>query len=162
MKAATISECGKYRYTLSRMLRSSGPLYAFFGINPSTADAIVPDATVRKWTGFVTAWGGRGYIVGNAFAYRATKVRELAGVEDPVGEWNNFHLNELIRQADILVPCYGRTSKVPKDLRGEFERLRVRLRESGKPVKIFGLTKCGHPMHPLMLAYSTQLQDWAA
>ena len=82
-KSAIISHCGKYRYRLDRMVSDSGPVYAFFGVNPSTADASVDDATVRKWRGFVQRWGGSRFIVGNAFAYRSTDVRQLAAVEDP-------------------------------------------------------------------------------
>ena len=37
---AVISNCGMYRYRLDRTVSDSGPVYAFFGVNPSTADAI--------------------------------------------------------------------------------------------------------------------------
>ena len=40
-KSAIISHCGKYRYRLDRTVSDSGPVYAFFGVNPSTADASV-------------------------------------------------------------------------------------------------------------------------
>ena len=73
-KSAIISHCGTYRYRLDRMVSDSGPVYAFFGVNPSTADASVDDATVRKWRGFVQRWGGSRFIVGNVFAYRATGI----------------------------------------------------------------------------------------
>ena len=85
-KSAIISHCGKYRYRLDRMVSDSGPVYAFFGVNPSTADASVDDATVRKWRGFVQRWGGSRFIVGNVFAYRATDVKELATAVDPFGD----------------------------------------------------------------------------
>lgn len=62
---AIISPCGKYRYRLDRSVADSGPVYAFFGVNPSTADASIDDATVRKWRGFISRWGGSRFIVGN-------------------------------------------------------------------------------------------------
>ena len=55
---------------------------AFFGVNPSTADASSDDSTVRKWRGFTQRWGGSRFIVGNVFAYRSTDVRQLAAVEE--------------------------------------------------------------------------------
>nr|UBL09545.1 Phage protein [Enterobacter cloacae] len=49
----------------------------------------------------------RRFIVGNAFAFRATDVRELATAVDPVGPENEIHLERIIRDADVLVPCWG-------------------------------------------------------
>lgn len=159
-RAATFSPCGLYRYRLDRTVGMHGPVYAFFGINPSTADASVDDATVRKWIGFTKAWGGSRFIVGNAFAYRATDVRQLAAVEDPYGDEIGDYITDIIDEADILVPCWGNTSKVPPKLQGAFDVLMDALTSSGKPVRHFGLTKAGDPMHPLMLPYSCTLKEF--
>ncbi len=78
-----------------------------FGVNGSTATATEDDHTVRKWIGFTKVNGGRRFIVGNAFAFRATDVRELATAVDPVGPENEIHLERIIRDADVLVPCWG-------------------------------------------------------
>ncbi len=160
-RSAWLSECEKYRYTLSRTWRDDGVLYAFFGINPSTADANIDDATVRKWIGFTERNGGKGFIVGNVFAYRATDVKDLAKCEDPVGGKANLgHINTIIKKADILVPCWGNASKVPAPLKHNISALMLTLVESGKPIKIFGKTKSGDPKHPLMLGYDTPLVDY--
>lgn len=156
--SAIISPCGLYRYRLDRSVGMGGPVYAFFGINPSTADASTDDATVRKWIGFTKAWGGSRFIVGNVFAYRATDVKNLAAVEDPFGDDIGDHTTDIIAEADILVPCWGRTDKVPPKLQFAFDVLMDALVSSGKPVKHFGRTKGGDPKHPLMLGYSTQLE----
>lgn len=160
--AAIISECGKYRYRLDRDVSPvfGGPVYAFFGVNPSTADASIDDATVRKWRGFVTRWGGSRFIVGNVFAYRATDVRELAKTQAPIGPLNEPHLREICEEADILVPCWGDRGKLPKDLRQHLDYAMAYLGYMGKPVKAFGLSKSGDPLHPLMLGYDTPLVDW--
>lgn len=155
--SAVLSTCGVYRYRLERTVRDLGTTYGFFGVNPSTADATVDDATVRKWRGFVDRWEGWRFIVGNAFSYRATDVRELQRVADPVGPDNDFHIEQIIREADVLVPCWGNTQKVPPALRPRFDRVLDMLRASGKPVMTFGLTGGGDPKHPLMLGYSTRL-----
>ena len=154
---AVISSCGMYRYRLDRTVSDSGPVFAFFGVNPSTADASSDDSTVRKWRGFTQRWGGSRFIVGNVFAYRATDVRQLATVEDAFGDLIGDHTTSIIAEADILVPCWGNTSKVPPSLRFAFDALMDALLSSGKPVKCFGLTASGDPRHPLMLGYSTSL-----
>jgi hypothetical protein len=158
--SAVISPCGKYRYRLERAVGQSGPVYAFYGVNPATAGPVQNDHTVRKWIGFVTRWGGSRFIVGNAFAYRATDVRELATVDDPYGPDIGDHITKIIEDADIHVPCWGRTDKVPAQHQGAFDILRDALMSSGKPVRIFGLTKSGDPLHPLMLGYDTPLVPW--
>ena len=157
-RSAWLSECNKYRYTLTRTWNDCGLLYAYFGINPSTADANIDDATVKRWIGFTGRNRGKGFVVGNVFAYRATNVKELADVYDPVGGNSNYtHLKNIISDADVLVPCWGNTKKVPERLRGEIESLKDIILDSNKPVKVFGWTKSNDPKHPLMLPYSTQL-----
>lgn len=141
-------------------MSTSGPTYAFFGVNPSTADATLDDATVRKWIGFVKRWGGRRFIVGNVFAYRSTDVKGLMQADDPIGPENRRHLQQIVAEADVLVPCWGDTKKVTGPLRHAFGHALVELLYTGKPVKHFGLTAGGDPKHPLMLGYDTPLIEW--
>lgn len=158
--SAVLSDDGLFRYRLEREVAESGAAYAFFGVNPSTADAEVDDATVRKWRGFVSRWGGSRFIVGNVFAFLATDVRALASAVDPIGRRNNDHLAQIIADADILVPCWGNRSKVPPALRSNFRWMLQTLHASGKPVMAFGKSKTGDPLHPLMLGYATPLTAW--
>jgi hypothetical protein len=97
----------------------------------------------------------------NPFGAVATDVRELARMDDPIGADNRAHIDAAIADADVLVPCWGSRTKVPKLLRGYFAHMLNRMRLSGKPILIFGLTQSGDPMHPLMLGYDTQLIEWA-
>jgi len=160
--SAILSPCGRYRYRLERDVQLDGKVFAYFGINPSTADATINDATVRKWIGFTKANGGRRFIVGNVFAYRATDVRKLAEVENPFGDEIGDHTTSIIEDADVLVPCWGRINKVPARLQFAFDVLLDALMSSDKPVLHFGLTTCGCPRHPLMLSYDTPLVPWRA
>lgn len=167
MPSAVISPCGLYRYRLERdqiepitgvtsALQSQ--VVGFFGVNPSTADANVDDHTVRKWIGFCRRWAVPRFVVGNAFAYRATDVASLAGAEDPFGPDIGEHTTRIIEDVDILVPCWGDTSKVPPRLQFAFDVLLDALMSSGKPVLCFGTTRRGDPAHPLMLPYSCPLR----
>jgi hypothetical protein len=158
--SAVVSACGHYRYRLEREVQASGLVIAYFGINPSTADATIDDATVRKWRGFSRVNGGRRFIVGNVFSFRSTDVAALALCAAPKGPEHDRHLDEIIRDADVLVPCWGSTLKVPRALRGECEALLQKLLSTGKPVLHFGCTAAGDPKHPLMLGYDTPLSPW--
>ena len=155
---AILSECRNYRYTLSRDVSMFGDkVFAYFGVNPSTADETFDDQTVKKWIGFTEKNSGSKFLVGNVFAYRATDVNELAEVEDPVGPDNDEYLSGLIDQADVLVPCWGARDKLPKSLRERLDDVMSLLIASGKPVLCFGLTASGDPKHPMMLSYETKL-----
>lgn len=158
--SAVISACGLYRHRLDRAVQERGLVIAYYGVNGSTADEIENDQTVKKWFGFTLRNDGRKFIVGNAFGYRSKDVKLLASVDDPVGPDNAMHLQAIISEADIHVPCWGNRGKVPQRLHHHFDQLEMMLRQSGKPIKIFGLTKKGDPVHPLMLSYSIKLMDW--
>ncbi|HEP6287956.1 TPA: DUF1643 domain-containing protein, partial [Burkholderia vietnamiensis] len=158
--SAIISSCCGYRYRLEREIAPTGIVVAFFGVNPSRADASVRDQTDLKWTGFAHRRGARKYIAGNPFAYRSPYVRDLVAVVDPIGPENDAHLAQIITDADMLVPCWGDRGKLPKCLRPRLDVMADMLRASGKPVKVFGLTTGGDPKHPLMLSYDTKLIEW--
>ncbi len=157
---ADLSPCGIYRYRLERWVQDSGLVIAYFGVNPSTADASLEDQTTRKWRGFTLRNGGRAYIAGNPFAFRATDVRALANAADPVGPLNADYIDGIVQDADILVPCWGSRNKLPRQLHGVLDDLAERLRSNGKPVKVFGLAASGDPLHPLTLGYHRPLVDW--
>lgn len=152
---AVISPCEVYRYRLDRHV-GAGSLVAFLcGVNPSTADASIDDHTVSKWRGFGQRLGWRRFMVGNVFGYRATSVRELATAEDPFGPSNAQHITDMMAEADVLVPCWGRREKVPKMLRGQFDVILNAMRDTGKPMMCWGRTAGGDPLHVLTLGYDT-------
>ena len=158
--SAVISDCGLYRYRLDRDVQAKGIVIAYFGVNCSTADADLEDQTTTRWFGFTLRNGGRKYVAGNPFAFRSTDVRGLVTAADPVGPLNRWHLDQIIDEADLLVPCWGRRAKLPTPLRVHVDRLERTLRVSGKPLRAFGLTKGGDPLHPLFLGYDTPLVEW--
>lgn len=170
--SAILSVCEAYRYRLERNVAIplelgadgvyEGKVVAFFGVNPSTADALRNDATVRKWIGFCQRWGVPRFLVGNVFAFRSTNVKALRHAADPFGPDNDLHIAQIIAEADILVPCWGDRGKLHRDTRPHLDALLARLHASGKPVMHFGLTNGGDPKHPQMLGYITPLTLWAS
>lgn len=161
--SAIISPCGLFRYRLERDLQAphlGGPIVALIGVNPSTADAVINDPTIRKELGFGQRLGWSKIIKGNVFAFRTSKVRELTDAADPWGPDNGQHLVQILRDADLVIPCWGDRGKLHKGLRPWLDTMKPMLVRCGKPIRIFGLTQSGDPMHPLMLAYNTPLVPW--
>ena len=115
--SAIISDCGLYRYRLERHVLFGAGAVAWIMVNPSTADATADDATIRKVMGFSNRLGAGQVIVGNLFAFRATDVNALKAVRNPVGPFNDEHLEQIIADADQLVVAWGPTAKLPPALR---------------------------------------------
>lgn len=155
--SAVLSPCGLYRFRLERAVQNEGVATALIGVNPSTADATVNDATIRKDIGFGMVNGWRKIIKGNVFPFRATDVKELRSVADHRLDENAGHLLRIAADADILIPCWGSREKLPRELHKQLGWTLELLRTTGKPILHFGLTASGDPRHPLMLGYATKL-----
>lgn len=161
MGEAIISDCGRYRYRLERPCIFGEETTAVIMVNPSTADAVQDDHTIRKLLRFrqMHQWGD--LIVGNLFAFRATDVRELATAPDPVGPDNDYHLRTIIGEASRVVVAWGPTSKLPRALRERWRTITDIAQPLGKPLLSIGApAKDGHPRHPLMLAYHEPILAW--
>lgn len=159
MGEAIISNCGQYRYRLERQCEGGGNTVVVM-VNPSTADATHDDATIRKLIGFGNRnhWGC--ITVGNLFAYRATDVRELGRVYDPVGPENNAHLWRMITAAERVICAWGPVTKQPRMWQGIRWRKLVQI-AGDRPMFSIGVpAKCGHPKHPLMLPYDSPITPW--
>jgi hypothetical protein len=159
---AIISNCGLYRYRLERQGPGEGAT-AVIMVNPSTADAVEDDHTIRKLSGFGERNGWGRIIVGNLFAYRATDVQALKRAGDPVGPLNDDHLNQIFQEAERVVFAWGPISKQPTYHRGRWRQVASMAASCGhQPLSIGPAAKCGHPKHPLTLAYSLPILPWSA
>lgn len=144
--SAVISPCQRYRYRLGREWLTGKGGVLFVMLNPSTADAEKDDPTIRRCIGFAQRWGFQRLTVGNLFAWRATNPSDLLVADDPVGVENDYHLAEMSQEADAVIVAWG----VPGAYRdrGPYVLRRVL---AGK-IEHLGLTKEGHPKHPLYLS----------
>lgn len=78
---AVLTDDGLYRYRLERAWGTDGTnTVLFVMLNPSTADALEDDPTVRRCMGFAAHLDCARLLVGNLFAWRATDPRELQAV----------------------------------------------------------------------------------
>src|SRR5258708_39445492 len=104
---ADLSPDRLYRYTLRRTWDSTLPQILFIGLNPSTADAQRDDPTLRRCIGFARRWGYGQLVVGNLFAFRATRPTELRSCADPIGTDNDSWLQTLAASAGCVVVAWG-------------------------------------------------------
>lgn len=120
----------------------------FVMLNPSTADGDVDDATIRKCVAYARLWRYERLEVVNLFAYRATEPRTLLALnhnDDPVGPCNQEYFDRIIDRAGIVICAWGAHG----DHIGQDETALGWL--GGKRCYALGLTKGGHPRHPLYL-----------
>lgn len=142
------------RYSLTRTW-GDGDLVAFIGLNPSTANEIEDDPTIRRCMNYARAWGYESMVMLNLFAFRATNPKVMKDQADPVGILNNARLLEWVAGADRVVACWGTHGAHL----GRGAQVRAMLEPT--PLYTFGLTKNGHPKHPLYLPKSQRLEVWS-
>ncbi len=142
---ANISHCRKYRYSLSREWDSTLPKACFIGLNPSTADALEDDPTIRRCIGFAKAWGFGGLIMVNLFAFRATKPPDMLKADDPIGPTNDETIARETSAAGIVIAAWGADG-------GHRGRDRAVIAALSVPLHAIGLTQHGMPRHPLYMA----------
>ena len=94
---AVVSDDGAYRYRLTRcwtsdLFRDGDGQMLVVGLNPSTADAVHDDPTVRRCIGFAHREGCAELVIVNLFALRSPTPRRLVYAADPVGPENDRHI----------------------------------------------------------------------
>lgn len=150
-----------YRYTLSRLVpvtfsfeerKYGGNHVMFIGLNPSTADEVKNDPTIRRCRNFASRWGFSKMVMTNLFAFRSTMPEIMKRAGDPVGPDNDRWLKEIARDAGLIVACWGNhgswlfRSDSVKAMIPNLHCLRV----TGK----------GQPEHPLYLPGGLEPQPW--
>jgi hypothetical protein len=153
---AVYSDCEKYRYSLTRVWEPEGRKAAFIMLNPSTATEVQNDPTVERCERRARALGFGAFNVTNIFAWRDTDPRKMRKAADPVGPANDQAIREACDWADQIVAAWG-THGAHLNRGASVEAL---LRATGLPVYHLGLSKGGHPKHPLYIAYAQQPELW--
>jgi hypothetical protein len=153
---AVFNEARTHRYLLTRRWSHTGGLITFLMLNPSTADAFIVDPTVRRCIGFAQREGAGGLCVVNAFALRSTDPKALYSHPDPIGASNDWHIRQAAEGSAVTVAAWG----VHGVLQGRGAAVQQLLTDSRVPLHALGVTKHGHPKHPLYLAASSPLQPY--
>ena len=148
--SAVLSDCEKYRYSLTRIWDDSKPKVLFIMLNPSTADGDTDDPTIRRCVGFAKSWGYGGLYVVNLFARRATDPKELMGYSFVVGIENIKYIKQMSELSEIVVCAWGNGSIVKK-LQKRLDHTWKPLSWIDKPLHYLELSNDGTPKHPLYL-----------
>jgi hypothetical protein len=151
---ALFSKDGKYRYFLTRRWGTGLRWIAWIGLNPSTADAIRDDPTIRRCIAYSREWDYDGMIMLNIFTLRSTDPKKLYESEDPVGPENNKAILEACKFAETRLCCWGNHGKL-KSRGWEVSRL---LKDM--PLQVLGTTSKKMPCHPLYLQGTLRPQLW--
>jgi hypothetical protein len=140
-----------YRYSLYRELEFWYERQVMFiGLNPSTADEINDDPTVRRCIGFARKWGFSRMCMTNIFAFRATDPAVMLAAADPVGPENDKVLRECANKSNLIVAAWGNY--------GTYRQRAQRVREILPGLQCLGKTKIGQPKHPLYLRKDSLLE----
>ncbi len=153
---AVYSDCERYRYSLTRIWEPNGRKALFVMLNPSTATEVQNDPTVERCERRARALGFGAFQVTNIFAWRDTDPRKMRASAEPVGPANDASILAGAEWADQVIAAWG-THGAHLDRGAQVEEL---LRNTGQPLFHLGLSKEGHPKHPLYIAYAKLPEPW--
>ena len=154
---ATFDASRTYRFALTRTWDPAGARVNFLMLNPSTADALVLDPTVRRCVGFARSWGFGSLEVTNLFAYRATDPTVLVARDEPVGDGNDRSILDAALAADRVVVAWG----VRGSHRRRGDEVADLLAGQGVHPVALRVTRGGHPAHPLYIRRDTVPLPWS-
>lgn len=147
---ADFSEDRKYRHSLWRIWDESKPLIMFIGLNPSTANEVGNDPTIRRVISFAKSWGYGGVYMMNLFSFVTPYPAELKKNEKYLNQFQNFsEIESIAKGCDKIIFAWG-----------NFEEAI----DAGKEISFkfpnaycLGKNKNGSPKHPLYIKSDVEL-----
>ena len=167
--SAVLSPCRRYRYRLDRNVDMFGGITLGFCLhNPSTADGIADDPTVRRCIGFATALDARRLVVVNAWAGRATDPSELWRLDDPIGPENDESIaevaDEVAASGGFMIAGWG-VPKPPAALAAataaHLAAVAALIAEQTCEIRALGVNRDGSPTHPLYVPGHVRPVRWS-
>lgn len=153
---AVYSPCEAFRYLLTREWDTRTGRVLFVMLNPSTATEVQNDPTVERCERRARTLGFGAFRVCNIFGFRATDPRVMRAAPDPVGPLNDTAIAQSAEWADQTICAWG--------THGEFlnrgAHVEALLRATGRELWHLGLSKAGHPKHPLYIGYNVRPSLW--
>lgn len=149
---AEISDCGRYRY---RLTRGTKPFVSWLMLNPSTADAREDDPTIRRCVRFAMDWGYKGIYVVNIYPYRTSSpaecrmMDEYGGVDDALAIGFNLpYISDASAASALRMVAFG--ANVWSDsMVSHVIRRYAQGGTSRRPLFCLGTTQRGWPVHPM-------------
>jgi|TARA_B110000114_G_scaffold175041_1_gene204202 hypothetical protein len=154
---AIYSDCERYRYALTRVWKFEASRLVFVMLNPSTATEVQNDPTVERCERRARTLGFGSLQVTNIFAWRDTDPKKMRTAKDPIGPNNDKTIMEACSWGDQIIAAWG-THGAHLNRGVQVKQI---LLSSDKPVFHLGISKGGHPKHPLYIAYSQKPEKWA-
>jgi hypothetical protein len=144
---AVFSDDRMYRYSLHRIWDNTKPKVMFIGLNPSTANEIDNDPTIRRVINFAKQWGYGGVYMLNLFAFITTYPENLKKCPDPIKD-NDKWIEKQSKKCDKIVFAWG-----------SFIEAKERAIDVLKKYKGYALVvNCdGSPRHPLYVKKNVNL-----
>lgn len=152
---ALYSPCERYRYLLTRRW-GPGRALLYIMLNPSKATERANDPTIERCERRARALGFGGFRATNIFALRQTDPVEMRRHAAPEGPENDAVLRAGLDWADMVLAAWGTHGAH----RGRGPQVEALLRQGRRPVHHLGLSKAGHPKHPLYIAYAQAPERW--
>jgi hypothetical protein len=149
---AMFSECRKYRYALWRIWDRSLPLVMFVGLNPSKANEIAPDPTIKSVMRIAKHNGFGGIYMMNCFPYISTNPDDLKDHGNTA--INDHWLYQFSSMCECVVFAWG-AFKIVKATGRDIE-----MRGMFKNAKCLEILKDGSPKHPLYCKTTSQFVDF--
>lgn len=171
---AALSSCGAYRWLLHRPIPSSAHsserrrVLLFVGLNPSRADGLRDDPTLRRLQGFSHQCGYHHLVVLNLFARISPSPSLLCRCAEPIGTENDLILRSWFQQWaqqptwDLWLGWgvgggFRQRDEAVLNMLNNVSDQRGGL----PPPFVTGLTKAGYPRHPLYLPSDVTRVAWA-
>ncbi|MEL7343326.1 MAG: DUF1643 domain-containing protein [Pseudomonadota bacterium] len=153
---AIYSDCERYRYSLTRIWDETGSRVTFVMLNPSTATEVQNDPTVERCERRARALGHGAFCVTNIFAWRDTDPRKMRAAPEPVGPRNDAAILEAAQWSGDVVCAWGTHGAHL----GRGPAVAQLLKASSARLSHLGLSKAGHPKHPLYIGYAVKPEPW--
>lgn len=144
----------KYRFLLWRFW-DERPRMLFIGLNPSTANELIDDPTIRRLCGFAQGWGFGGLYACNLYSYITPHPEELLPETRHHGA-NTPAIQMALRLSVLTVCGWGDGIKaIPQG-----DNCVQAVYELMESPMCLGLTASGNPKHPLYLPSEAELVEY--
>lgn len=153
MFACIFSPCRRYRYAWTCPAWSGSGYMQAIGLNPSTADEVGTDPTIRRCIQFAKDSGCGSLVMTNLFAWRATDPAGMKRAAEPIGPENDNWLRLFSAGAKIVLAAWG--------THGNHLQRGGAVRELIPRLHVLRLTAQGHPQHPLYLPAALRPTLWS-